>query len=169
MVNNWWSGVAYRRLYRLISMGTRPRLNMAGMLRRTRSKDPQIAALVIELRMTQGYVVNHDIQGHIALLDLCINLKHVDIFGYTLHSLEGYRRALAQRSLISIYIRMENSSSLKHPAFCSTGHLLKMTQGWPDLEKLHISHLTSSDHILVHNNYYPPTQRHLHQRRENFC
>jgi len=105
--------------------------------------------------MMQGSVVNHDIQGPIALLDLCINLKHINIFGYTLHSLEGYRRVLAQRSLISIYIRMENLSSLKHPAFCNTGHLLKMMQGWPDLEKLHISHLTSSDHILVHNNCCP--------------
>jgi hypothetical protein len=49
MVNNWWLGVTYHQLYRLISMGTRPRLNMAGMLCCTLSKDPQIAALVIEL------------------------------------------------------------------------------------------------------------------------
>ena len=136
-------------------MGSRPRLNIAGMLRRTLSEDPQIAALVIELRMAQGSVVKHDIQDQIALLDLCINLKHVDIFGYTLHSLEGCRRALAQKSLISIHIRMENSFSLKGPMFCSTGHLLEIMQGWPDLEKLHISHLTSSDHILVRNNCCP--------------
>jgi hypothetical protein len=135
-------------------MGSDPQ-NIAGMLRRTLSEDPQIAALVIELRMAQEYVVNLDTQDHIALLDLCVNLKHVDIVGYTLYSLEGCRRALAQCNLISIHIRMENPSALKHPEFCSTGHLLEMMQGWPDLEKLHISHLTSSDHILVRNNCCP--------------
>ena len=154
-VNKWWSGVAYHRLYRSISMGSRPQLNIAGMLRRTLSEDPQIAALVIELRMAQGSVVKNNIQDQISLLYLCINLKHVDIFGHRLHNLEGCRRALAQRSLISIHIRMENSSSLAHPTFCSTRHFLEMMQGWPDLEKLYISHLTSSDHILVHNNCCP--------------
>jgi hypothetical protein len=50
---------------------------------------------------------------------------------------------------------MENSSSLKDPAFCSTGCLLEMMQGWPDLEKLYISHLTSSDYTHVRSNCCP--------------
>jgi hypothetical protein len=122
------------------------------MLYRTPSEDPQLSALVIESQMAQGSVVatSHKIQGSIALLGLWINLKHVDIFGYSLHSHESCRRALAQRSLISIYVRMENWSSVKDPAFCSTGYLPKIMEGWPDLEKLHISHLTSSDHTLMH-------------------
>jgi hypothetical protein len=123
------------------------------MLYRTPSEDPQLSALVIESQMAQGSVVatSHKIQSSIALLGLCINLKHVDIFGYSLHSHESYRRVLAQRSLISIYdVRMENWSSVKDPAFCSTGYLPEIMEGWPDLEKLHISHLTSSDHRLMH-------------------
>ena len=113
-------------------MGNGPRLNVAGMLCCTLTEEIQIAALVKELRMAEESVVNHNIQNQITLFDLCINLKHIDIFGYRLHNLEGCHQALAQRSLISIHIRMEILFSLKDPAFCSTGYLLEMMQGWPN-------------------------------------
>jgi len=48
MVNKWWSGAAYRQLYCSISMHHR---HVAKLLYRTLSEDPQIAALVIELRV----------------------------------------------------------------------------------------------------------------------
>jgi hypothetical protein len=63
-------------------MGSCKAANKAGMLRRTLSEDPQIAALVIELRLARDLWRTDEIQDYIALLDLCINLKHVDIFGY---------------------------------------------------------------------------------------
>ena len=132
MVNKWWSGVTYHRLYLSISMGNGPRLNVAGMLRCTLAEELQIAALFRELQMAEVSVVNCDIQDQIALLDLCINLKHVNILGYRLHNLEGCHQALVQRSLISIHIRMENTFFLKDPAFCSAGYLLEMMQGWPN-------------------------------------
>jgi len=157
-VNKWWSGVAYGRLYRSISMGSRNPANKARMLRRTLLDDPEIAALVIELRLAQGSRLGDDgFRDYITLLDLCINLKHVDIFSRKFHTLEGCRRALAQRNLISIHIRTEHWVSLKDPAFCSTGCLLEMMQGWPDLEKLHISHVASSGCTLpvTHNNCCP--------------
>jgi hypothetical protein len=55
------------------------------------SEDPQIAAHVIELRVTIGSVEDHETQDYIALLDLCANLMHIDIAS----SLECCRRALA--------------------------------------------------------------------------
>ena len=132
MVNKWWSGVTYHRLYLSISMGNGPRLNVAGMLCCTLAEELQIAALFRELQMAEVSVVNCDIQDQIALLDLCINQKHVNILGYRLHNLEGCHQALVQRSLISIHIRMENLFFLKDLAFCSTGYLLEMMQGWPN-------------------------------------
>jgi len=154
-VNKWWSDIAHYLLYRSISVNSSTySTNVPGMLRQTLSADPQIAARVIELRVA----VDEDrrIQDFFALFDLCVNLKHVDIFGYQLHSLQSCRRVLAQRNLISIHIRMDTCSSLKDPAFCSTGCLLEMMQGWPDLEKLHISHITSSAHTThVRNNCCP--------------
>jgi hypothetical protein len=156
-VNKWWSGVAHYSLYRSISVhhGAYSRNNVVGMLRRTLSEDPRIAARVMELRVGVGCVEDNKVQDFIALFDLCVNLKHVDIYGYRLHSLECCRRLLAHRNLISIHIRMDNYSRLKDPAFCSTGCLLEMMQGWPDLETLHISHITSSAHTHVRNNCCP--------------
>jgi len=156
-VNKWWSGVAHYLLYRSISVhnGVHSRTNVVGMLRRTLSEDPQIAARVIELRFAVASAEDDKIQDFLALFDLCVNLKHVDIFGYRLHSLECCRRVLAQRNLISIHIRMDNYSSVENPAFCSTGCLLEMMQGWPDLETLHISYITSSAHTYVRNNCCP--------------
>ena len=61
-------------------MGNGPRLNVAGMLCCTLTEEIQIAALVKELRMAEESVVNHNIQNQITLFDLCINLKHIDIF-----------------------------------------------------------------------------------------
>lgn len=157
-VNKWWSGVAYGRLYRSISVGSCDATNRARMLRRTLSDDAEIAALVVELRLAQGSRLGDDgFRDYIAILDLCINLKHVDIFSREFHTLEGCRRALAQKNLISINIRTQNWVSLKVPAFCSTGCLLEMMQGWPDLEKLHISHVAPSGCTLpvIHNNCCP--------------
>ncbi|KAF9050696.1 hypothetical protein BDZ89DRAFT_1032791 [Hymenopellis radicata] len=138
-----WKGVAERRLYGSISIGSDNEdtgANGADHLERlleTLTENPRLAALVQELRFSTMTLSSDESCDQILIMELCPNVTHFTLMGYNGEVLVDYHNALTRfNHLKSLTISKFDLRDYECDGFCSIDQLISFMYGWPELESV---------------------------------